>query len=72
MPPPPPRPALVLSLQARNLRADMRALIQKHRGVFGDPLFVTSPLSRAIQTMMLMIPFQEQLQAGELNLAVCE
>lgn len=58
--------------QARKLRVELHKLIQAHRGMFGEPLFVTSPLTRAIQTTLNMIPYQEELKAGQVNLAVCE
>ncbi|GLC41024.1 hypothetical protein PLESTF_001072200 [Pleodorina starrii] len=44
--------------QAKALRPQLLDLMQQH----GDPLFIVSPLSRAIQTFLLMLPDPERLR----------
>lgn len=49
---------LLRPLQARALRPQLMELMQQH----GDPLFIVSPLSRAIETFLLMLPDPERLK----------
>ncbi|GFR42189.1 hypothetical protein Agub_g3076 [Astrephomene gubernaculifera] len=44
--------------QARGLRPQLLDLMQQH----GDPLFIVSPLSRAIETFLHMLPDPQRLQ----------
>nr|BAU61594.1 phosphoglycerate mutase-like protein [Gonium pectorale]BAU61617.1 phosphoglycerate mutase-like protein [Gonium pectorale] len=52
--------------QARSLRPQVLELMQQH----GDPLFVISPLSRAIETFLHMLPDPERLSVGMQGLQV--
>ncbi len=49
-------------IQAMELRRHVDDLMQKH----GDPLFVVSPLSRAMETFLHMLPCPDRLGGNDL------
>lgn len=48
--------------QAQSLRLDLAEACAKREKQFGDALWVTSPLTRAMQTFLTACPYQSRLQ----------
>ncbi len=55
-------------VQCARLREKLSSLLPKHTAQYGEPLWVMSPLTRALQTFLLSCPYPERVHAAQPSL----